>query len=335
MALLNDNFQSCLTMFLTHYLPTVCRCSKNTIKSYRDTFLKLFHFYETELNIQPWKLTLDLFSYKNIRQFLFYIESQGASISTQNQRQAALHSFAKYLCFEEPQYIDQLTQIISMPSKNTVKPTISYLKAEQMNLLLSSVSKETKKGFRNYTMMGLMLSCGLRVSELLSMRVKDVSFHLPCTLLVHGKGNKDRIVPLLKPMDSVLHDYLVECNLLQRVPETLIFSNSKGEALSRQTVFDFTRKYAKIAHSHDESFPETLSPHGLRHSCAMSLLEAGVDLIYIRDLLGHSSIRTTEIYAKTDSKKRREAIESAYIELTSELPRWSNNESMLMWLKSF
>ena len=184
----------------------------------------------------------------------------------------------------------------------------------------------------------LLYTTGMRVSELIQLRVKDISLTEPYTMRIHGKGNKGRYVPLMKTAIPHIQRYLslmkYDCDV--RYNEVL-FKNHMGNPFTRQGINYVLKKYSCKARAKGVALvPEDLSPHKMRHTTAMELLASGVDLIYIRDLLGHSSVTTTEVYARTDAQLKRKAIEAASKEIVpKEDAMWDNNNDLKNWLKSF
>ncbi len=183
-----------------------------------------------------------------------------------------------------------------------------------------------------------MYDTGSRVQEIIDLTPSAIRLDNPYTIRITGKGNKTRIVPLLEEQVKILKNYLHEYDLLK--PDARLyplFTNSRQEKLSRPGVTHILLKYANRARVRNPALiPEKLSCHSLRHSKAMHLLQAGVNLVYIRDILGHVSVTTTEVYARADSRQKREALEKAYIDVSpKELPVWVNNNNLLGWLKSF
>jgi integrase/recombinase XerD len=175
------------------------------------------------------------------------------------------------------------------------------------------------------------------VQEIADVRVADVRLYHPATVKLTGKGNKTRIVPLMGPMVRLLDQYLKENRLnLPQCNEYPLFCNSEGKKLTRSGISYILKKYFRAAKKlFPECFTDTISPHVMRHSKAMHLLQSGVNLIYIRDLLGHVNIQTTEIYARADSSMKRKALEEAYTNVVSEdLPQWQQNADLLEWLQN-
>lgn len=333
------DFSEYLRKFLTEYLPGQRGSSVQTIDSYRYTFIRYLEFMLDIKRIRADKIKIRDFTYKNVSDFLDWLESECKnSPVTRNQRLAALKSFATFLLYEYPDYLDEYQKILSIRQKRVKKSDISYAKASGMKIFLDQIDRDTPSGLRDYTLFSVMYFTGIRVSEVIQIKVKDVSLKDPKTLRIHGKGNKIRIVPIIKQLAPLLEAYL-SFNRLDR-PEKLenyLFTNKYGEPFQRQGINYLVDKYTKMANKNNPGcLPEDFSPHKIRHSTAMSLLDSDVDLIYIRDLLGHTSVSTTEIYAKTETAKRRRAIEEASKNLVEpEEASWENNKSLKDWLKSF
>lgn len=331
------DFASALNRYFNDYLINDRGSSPRTIDTYRYAFIQLVEYLEERKGIRPERIQINDISRDNIMSFLLWLEeSKKVSQATRNQRLAALHCFAAFLKYERPEYIEAATQIQGIKPKKSLKKDISYLKPEGMKLLLRQIDMTTISGRRDYTMIYVMYTTGVRVSELVSIRGCDISLSNPKTIIIHGKGRKVRHVPIVKQTAPILERYLKEnkCLLPQRLDEN-IFLNHSVEMFTRQGINYIISKYAQMARTVDPSLiPQDCSPHKIRHSTAMALIEEGVDLIIIRDLLGHSSVQTTEIYAKVSSAKQRRAIEAASKEIVPvEDALWENSNSIKDWLK--
>ena len=333
------DFSKYLTGFLTGYLVNERGVSPNTIKSYRDTFVRFIDYLTRVKEMKLQKITLSVMTKEVVVSFLDWLQKEKkCSNATRNTRLAALHSFFKYLQYHYPDYLFEFQQILSIKSKKHKKESISYLSVDGIRLLLKQPDMSTTKGRRDAALMSLMYDTGARVQEMVDLTVQDVHASAPCSIRIMGKGQKARIVPLLEEQMKILRYYMEENGLMRNEcrPYPLFFNNRK-EKLTRGGITHILQKYAKSARKEEpDNIPTKLSCHSLRHSKAMHLLQAGVNLIYIRDILGHVSIQTTEIYARVDSKQKREAIEKAYIAVSPEVnPLWVNDENLLDWLKSF
>ncbi len=333
------DFAICLNRFLTDFLVNKKGCSPKTIDSYRYAFIFLLDYYNETLGIPADQMTIKSLTYERLLGFLGWLQSEKKSgVATRNQRQAAINSFIRFLMYEKPEFLNEYQKILGIPVKKAPKKEISYLKTDGVSALMGHVDVRKANGLRDYVMLMLLYSTGIRVSELVNIRVKDLSLHEPHTLLVHGKGQKSRYVPLMKDSVPIIQDYLKQtgCQSPEKLDEWL-FVNHMGRQFTRQGVNYIIKKYGDMARdSSPDLIPDSLSPHKMRHTAAMELVDSGVDLLYIRDLLGHVSVKTTEIYARTDAKLKREAIEAASREIVPpEEAKWDGNDDLKSWLKSF
>ena len=333
------DFSKSLADFLTKYLPAERGMSHNTIASYRVTFILLISFMENEKKIRPQKLMFSHLTKNCVVDFLNHLETvRKCSFTTRNVRLAALHSFFKFVQYGSPEQIDQCRRILSIKVKKTNKSSINYLTIDGIKLLLLQPDLSTNKGIRDLAMIALMYDTGARVQEIIDLTPYSLRLNKPNTVKIIGKGNKARIVPLMDEEVIHLKNYMSKNSLLEDYANMYpLFSNTRKEKLTRAGVAYILQKYATMARKENPVLiPEKISCHSLRHSKAMHLLQAGVNLIYIRDILGHESVTTTEIYAKADSKQKRDAIEKAYVGVVKkEAPIWAKNESLLEWLKNF
>lgn len=331
------DFAQHLTEFLAVYLPSQKNVSKNTVYSYRDTFKLLIKYCGEAHNIPAERITLGLLSSERIVGFLQWLETdRKCSISTRNQRLAAIHSFFRYLQGEEPAGLYHFQKVMSIPLKKARKTTVEHLTPEAIKLLLEQPDKQTAKGRRDLTLLGVLYDTGARVQELIDIQVGDVTLDSPAVIVLHGKGNKTRRVPILKPTVSLLQAYLTENNLNKPGKnQQPLFLNYQHHKLTKEGIAYILAKYAQSARKSSTIVPVKVKPHVIRHSKAMHLLQAGVNLIYIRDFLGHVDIKTTEIYARADTETKRKAIEKAYPDLIdSNLPDWNKDQELLAWLSN-
>lgn len=192
------------------------------------------------------------------------------------------------------------------------------------------------RGRRDVVLLSLMYDTGARVQEIADLTVADIRLEPPSTVKLTGKGSKSRLVPLMTPTSKLLRQYLSDNNLMSIACGTYpLFQNRAHGKLTRAGIAYILDKYVEEARrAHPASIPNVVSPHSFRHSKAMHLLQAGVNLVYIRDLLGHVSIKTTEVYARADSKMKRLALEKAYQDTSPmEMPVWQQSSELLKWLK--
>lgn len=333
------SFSKYLADFLTRYLPGERGASPNTILSYKDTFLLLIRFMKTVKGVAPERLDMEEVSRDNIVAFLHWLESEKqCSVSTRNARLTALHSFFKYIQYEDPACLHMCGQILSIPLKKTSTATVTYLSLDAMKAILEGPDLTLKRGRRDLALLSIMYDTGGRVQEIIDLTPARIRLDNPCTVRLLGKGNKARIVPLMNAQVGFLREYMSENNLLlPYAAQYPLFYNSRKEKLTRAGITHILSKYVLLAQQKKKSIINgAVTPHVIRHSKAMHLLQAGVNLVYIRDILGHVSVKTTEIYARADSKKKREALESAYSEVKPEnIPAWLADNKLLEWLSEF
>jgi site-specific recombinase XerD len=329
------DFAKYLTDFLTIYLNGQKNASNNTILSYRDTFKLLLKYCKDVKNLALEKVTMETLSAKLIIGFLDWLETERkCSISTRNQRLAALHSFFRYAQGEAPSLIYHFQKVISIPVKKAEKKVIEHLTPEAVKILLEQPDKYTSKGRRDLTLMSVLYDTGARVQELIDIKVCDVILDTSSVIVLTGKGNKNRRVPIMKNTAILLQTYLVENNLNESWKKDYpLFTNSQHKKLTKEGVSYIIGKYVKVSRVSSSIVPVKVKPHMFRHSKAMHLLQAGVNLIYIRDFSGHVDLKTTEIYARVDTEMKRKVLENAYPDLiNSKLPDWNKDQKLLTWL---
>ena len=331
-------FAHYLNKYFTVYLPSIGGHTPSTIDSYRYAFI-MFLTYMEECGTDADSLDVHHLTRQNILGFLDWLQvSRKNSIATRNQRQAAINSFIRYLMYEFPDSLAEFQQILSLPIKKAPQKEIPYLKTNEIKILFKQIETETVGGVRDFAILTLLYTTGIRVSELIGIKVKDVSLGYPPTLLVHGKGQKSRYVPLASPAVDALRQH-IDCRGLDE-PQYLsawLFVNHMKKQFARQGINYIVKKYFTMAKMENRSIiADRFSPHIMRHSTAMGLVDSGVDLIYIRDLLGHASVTTTEVYAKADAAKKREAIEAASKEIVpKESALWETDKGLRGWLMNF
>lgn len=329
------DFAKHLTEYLSAYLPSQKNLSKNTIHSYRDAFKLLIQYCHEVKNIPAERITMQVLSHELIADFLQWLETERkCSISTRNQRLAAIHSFFRYAQAEEPSGLFHFQKVIAIPSKKAKKTVVEHLTPEAMKLLLEQPDKTSVKGRRDLTLMSALYDTGARVQELIDLTVGDVILNEPAVIVLTGKGNKTRRVPLMKNTRALLQRYILENKLDKPWKNDYpLFTNNQHNKLTKEGVAYIVSKYVETARSNSTLVPPNVNVHMFRHSKAMHLLQAGVNLIYIRDFLGHVDLKTTEIYARADTETKRRAIENAYPDLVdSTLPDWNQDQALLSWL---
>ncbi len=326
-----------LTNYLTTYLFGTKNFSIHTVHSYRDTF-KLFLIYCDEmLRVSPEKLRIQMITPGVVSDFLKWLkESRGNSATSINQRLAAIHAFFKYLQRRDPCFLLQCQQILAIEPAKVSKPMVGFLTERKLYNVFDQIDESTVSGRRDAALLRLLYDSAARVQELCDLRVRDVFLDSEPHVLLHGKGNKSRYVLIVKDVAQRLSAYIAE-NHLNR-PECTdmpLFFNQQRKKLTRAGVSYIVAKYADAARTLTPSIPKRITPHIFRHTKAMHLCQAGIDMIYIRDTLGHTDLATTEIYAKLNIELMRDALENAYPELPShDLPDWKADGVLMNFLDS-
>lgn len=335
----DNNFSKYLSYFLSKYLPGQRNASTHTIASYRDVFKLFLIFCESAKSIKPEKIKTSDLSKELILQFLDWLEiERKCSIPTRNQRLAVIHSFVHYVQKESPENLFEFKKILSISNKKYPRTLVPYLTGQEMKILLSQPNTSTTEGFRDAILLSVLYDTGSRVQELIDIRIKDVRLSSPAVIRLYGKGRKIRQVPLMSKTSEVLSLYLEMKQYHSGISkgDNYLFVNQKKQQLSRWGISYILNKYVEKAKGDlgfNVDFPVT--PHALRHSKAMHLLQSGVNLIYIRDFLGHVDCSTTEVYARADSEMKRKAIEKAYVNLLPDtVPKWEEDGNLMKWLNS-
>jgi site-specific recombinase XerD len=331
-------FAKYLTYFMVKYLSGERGYSINTINAYRDSITLLLIFMRDTYNIRA-----DYIDFKDITQerivaFLEWLEvTRKCGVATRNARLAALHAFFRFLLYKSPDHMDEWQRILSIKIKKSPRATVVYLTPEGIKLLLAQPGTSTSKRRRDLTLLSVMYECAGRVQEVADLVPARINFGKPTLLRITGKGNKTRLVPLSEQGSRLLKAYMEDNKLLEeKATEYPLFSNGRGDKLTRMGITAIIKKYAASARKTDPSLiPPKISPHSLRHSKAMMLQQNEVNLVCIRDFLGHKSVTTTEIYARIDNKQKREAINKTSLSLCPEdTPSWQKDKGLLDWLEN-
>lgn len=332
------DFAQALTAYLSSYLPGQKNASLHTIQSYRDTFKLLLRYCQCVRGLAIERLSLSDLDDQLIIGFLEWLETKRHNqIATRNQRLACIHAFYRYLQTEDPTGLWSYQKIMALPMKKTHRPVIAHLTPDALQVLLAQPDRATRNGQRDAILLAVLYDTGARVQELLDLRVRDIRLEPPPLLTLTGKGNKARQIPLMSPTTRLLKRYLDEWHLERNgTQDSPVFFNRRRQKMTRAGVAFILEKYTTQARRHSTGIPEHVTPHALRHSKAMHLLQSGVNFIYIRDLMGHTDIATTEIYARADTELKRKALEQAYPSLISdELPDWTKDDTLVEWLSRF
>ncbi len=293
--------------FFTQRLAHQSNASPHTVASYRDTFRLLLKFAQATLQVPPSRLELSDLDAPFVVAFLDDLEaSRSASITTRNLRLTAIRAFFRFVAFEEPAYSSQIQRILAIPGKRHEKREVHFLSRPEIEAILAAPDRMTWLGRRDYTLLLFAVQTGLRVSELTGLERDAVHLGTGAHVFCLGKGRKERRTPLANHVRNALQTWLKEP---ARYGSSVLFPNMHGERLSPDAVQFLLAKYVKIAREWCPSLRhKRVTPHVLRHTTAMELLQAGVDISVIALWLGHESIQSTQVYLHAHIALKVEAL---------------------------
>jgi integrase/recombinase XerD len=322
--------------FFTEYLPRQRGASLHTIRAYRDALKLLFAFVAEQRGCSVASLALQDLDAKAISRFLDHIEAaRSNAVATRNCRRAAIRSFFKHLVRNDLAHAQQYTQVLAIPSKKDRQRPATYLEADEVRAIIAKPDRRMVAGWRDYTLLLFLYNCGARVSETSDVRWSDLQLVAPRQVRLRGKGRKERLLPLWRETASALQRLR---GISAAADSPYVFLNRHGQPLTRDGIAYILRKHATaVAQERPALVRKRISPHVLRHSCAVALLQAGTDVTVIRDHLGHASIATTGRYLTSNLQLKREAMQTfwkkAGIEPSRKSP-WRPTPDLLAFLQS-
>jgi site-specific recombinase XerD len=296
-----------LSTFLREYLPKDRAASAHTCETYAYSFMLLLRFAAERLSARPSGIDLAQIDARLVLEFLTHIETKrGNTARTRNARLAAIKSFFRYLEYREPSCIEQARQIHGIPIKKTTEGLVAYLKRDEIQALLDAPDASTAFGLRDRAMLHVAYACGLRVAELVSLRLDQFDSRTPPSIRVMGKGRRERVLPLWKETTATLNAWL-KVRQASGAPE--LFHNAGGRAMTRAGFEYILDRHLSTAKKKQPSIAKKrVTPHVLRHSCAMHILQATGDIRKVSLWLGHASIQSTEIYLRADPSEKLDAL---------------------------
>lgn len=326
------DFPALLQAFFADRLIRQRRASPETIASYRDAFCLLFNFAQQHLNKAPSELKMEDLDATLIVAFLCWLENErGNCIRTRNARLAAIHSFFKYAALHDPAHSGLIQRVLAIPGKRYDRVPVQYLSRSETEALLAAPDQTTWGGRRDRTLLLLAVQTGLRVSELVNLDCQDIVFGSGAHVRCKGKGRKERCTPLRKEVVDALINWLDVRG--GNLPDPL-FPNAKGGRLSRDGVEYLLNKHVSSALQQCSSLKtKSISPHILRHTAAMDLLQHGVDRSVIALWLGHETLETVNIYVHADLKMKEDALAKT-TPLDVAPGRYCPDDSLMAFLKS-
>lgn len=326
-----------LRRFICEYMVSDLSLSKNTQVSYRDTYRILLPYIAEKCRKKVDNLLIIDLSSENIYDFLNDLEDvRKCSASTRNQRLAAIHMFAKFVGQHNPELVEWAHSISIIPTKLSSPKLVTYLEKDEMDALLDAPDKNTKQGWRDYVILTFMYNTGARADETANIRIKDL--HLASrpadTSIVYitGKGNKERHCPLWQKTAIALKTLIEGRNDNENV-----FLNRRNQPMTRFGIYEMVTKYVKQV-GNNPAFHDILkkrvTPHTIRHTTGTHLLMSGVDIITIRNWLGHVSVDTTNIYAEISMEMKEQALKAYQPPLINDKKHWKYDDNLLSFLES-
>ncbi len=322
--------------FFTDHLPVQKGLRLGSIRSYRDTIRLFLCFVSTQRGNRIATLALDDLTFERVLTFLSYLEQErGNSVRTRNQRRAALNTFFGYLAVRAPEMLAVCQRVAAIPVKRTSLPDTHYLEREDMAMLLRSLPRHGHVALRDRTLLLFLYNTGARVQEVADLRIEHLKLRPPARVHLHGKGDKWRACPLWDETVKHLIGLLAHRNASPSAP---VFCAARERTLTRFGIYKIVRRHCACL---DTSGPKArqVSPHLFRHTAAVHLLEAGVEVNVIRSWLGHVSLDTTNRYAELTLRAKAEAMRACEVgSSTSEASRaraaWNDDKALLAWLNS-
>lgn len=328
----DNSLPAMVESFFTGYLQRIRVASPHTVRAYRDTLKLFLNFLSAGRSMADLRLE-DLQVHQVVR-FLRHLEEvRKNGRATRNSRLAALRSFFEHLLRQDPTRAQQYHQVLAIPSKKHRPSCATYLEPAEVRILLAQPDRHTAQGARDHALLLFLYNTGARISEALSVRMSDLCLIRPRQVRLHGKGGRDRICPLWKETTDAIQR-------LSPAPSEgiVLFRSARGQPLTRDGAAYLLDKYV---HAAAERLPtlrqRRVTPHVLRHSCAVALLQAGMDIVVIRDYLGHASIATTNRYIATNLAMKREALEAFWNRsglTNTRSPQWRPRPDLLRFLES-
>jgi integrase/recombinase XerD len=316
--------------FFTEHLCHQKRVSPHTIASCRDTFRLLLTFIKETVGIEPSALQVTELDAPLVLRFLDSLESQrGNTVRSRNIRLSALRTFFRFVALRAPESVAIATRVLAIPLKREDKHLVGYLTREEMEALLAAPDRSQWVGRRDHALLLTMYNSGARVSEMPMLRRRQIGFGTSTLLHLHGKGRKDRTVPLWSQTSRVLQAWVQEVGAQE---DQMVFPNARGTPLSRHGVMYLLRQVVHKAVGTCPSLQtKQVSPHVIRHTTAMHLLQAGVDIAVIALWLGHESIETTHVYLEADLATKERALQKL-APVAEQASRFTADDSLLAFL---
>lgn len=303
----------------------------NTQRSYRDSIRLLLRFMNDHHAIESTRVTVELTTATIVRAFLAHLEERrGNCVATRNQRLAAIHSLFRFVASQVPELVDHASQICAIPLRRTAPPAMAYLDKPEIDALLAVPDRRRPQGQRDYALLLFLYNTGARATETAELTVGAVALDTAPSARFLGKGRKTRTCPLWPHTAKVLRQVLGA-----RPQDERVFRNVRGESITRFGIHDLLKRtVSKAAETTPSLLAKRVSPHSLRHTTAVHLLRAGVDINTIRAWLGHVSLETTNRYAEVDLEMKAKALEICAVTDSNRTPAWRKDNDLMAFLSA-
>jgi site-specific recombinase XerD len=336
-AVLPNTLARALRSFFADHLPRVRGMSPHTVRSYRDAFVLLLRFLADRCGRAVIDLDVQDLSTDDILAFLDHLETnRHNSASTRNARLAAIHAFARHVAAGHPDHLELCQRILAVPFKRARQRLVEYLEADEIHALLDAPNRTTLDGRRDRALFLTLFNTGARIQEILDVRPCDLQLVRPFQIRLRGKGRKERLCPLWPQTAETLRGLLNE-RRIEPLGTQPLFRNHRGEPLTRFGVRYLLQKHSRAAQPVAPTLAtRRIHPHAMRHTTAVHLLQAGVDLVTISHWLGHVSVETTNRYAAIDLETKRAALAKARPghDVDPTVAAWRTDVPILTWLES-
>jgi integrase/recombinase XerD len=323
------------SFFLDHLI-TVKGLRPASVRSYRDTIRLLLRFVAADKQTKITRLSVSDLTFDRVLGFLRYLEGDRRNhVRTRNQRLAALHTLFDYIATREPEMLGTCQQVAAIPAKRAAPAETHFLGRDQVQALFRTLPRAGRHALRDHALLLFLYNTGARVQEAADLRAAHLQLGDAPTVRLHGKGDKWRTCPLWRQTGELLTQLLGPPGT-PPAPDTPVFRSATGQALTRFGIYKIVRRH--VAHFDDTRASRRVSPHTFRHTAAVHLLEAGVEVNVIRGWLGHADLTTTNRYAEINTRAKIEALRNTEPPGTSEGPRprpvWRTDQALLNWLSS-
>ncbi|MGB5278196.1 MAG: tyrosine-type recombinase/integrase [Gammaproteobacteria bacterium] len=325
--------------FFEDYLIRQKGLSAATIKSYRDGLRLFLLFVVGDCGHKITNLAISDLTAERVTHFLNELELKRRNhICTRNQRLAGLRCFFDYLASREPEILNEAERVAAIPRKRVALPVTSFLERDEIEALFANLPKQGRFALRDHVLLLFLYNTGARVQETVELRVANLELSNPPRVRLHGKGDKWRICPLWKETSQSLTDLLKQTGAINQ-PDQPVFISLRGQPLTRFGIYKIVRKHTKNLAKEGSSSSRQISPHSIRHTTAVHLLESGVEVNVIRAWLGHVSLETTNRYAEMTLRMKAEALAQCEppvqpSEKSLRKLRWRDDAELLKWLDS-